>query len=338
MHKVFIINDTRPENHHGCTVVMKNIRAALLERGAVITGTSPIGSDWKKKRFRAALDEASLVLVNGEGSIHHNRPYARLLLEAGSFFRAAGKKTVCINTVWQDNHLLNDLVDDFDLFYVRDNLSKEELRKAGKAVPMCPDMTFFDTKPRNETQPGHGLYPVAVTDSVDEHLSKELWRAALDNGWEYLPITRRFKKEPKNYLGQILRSLKMHFYPSLAKIKILQLLIRHTYIRQRYSTRRYAEYLEKICAQSLVITARYHALCFCIQTETPFIALASNTHKVEALIQDAGLAPRRLCARFPESAAPAEWTFSESELAAIRAFNSSAKSKIDSMFDQICSL
>jgi len=195
MKTVFIINDTAPEHHHGCSVVMQNICRALEQRNLRVVGRCPVGQNWQQPRYLNNMHEADLVIVNGEGSIHHNRPYAQRLLEAGIYCRERGQTVVCINTVWQANDQLTTLVDHFDAFYVRDSFSQQELAAAGKNVDWCPDMTFYDHKP-------HKAYPsiqrVCITDSVDEQLSRQLYHQSREQECDYLPITQRLKPSNMN--------------------------------------------------------------------------------------------------------------------------------------------
>lgn len=42
---------------------------------------------------------------------------------------------------------------------------------------------------------------------------------------------------------------------------------------------------------SLVVTGRFHGICLAILAKRPFVAFASNTHKIEGLLKDANLGP-----------------------------------------------
>ena len=48
-------------------------RQLLKERGIELVGAQRIRAPWRSDSNRRMLDRADLVLVNGEGSIHHNR-------------------------------------------------------------------------------------------------------------------------------------------------------------------------------------------------------------------------------------------------------------------------
>jgi len=334
MKTVFIINDTAPEHHHGCSVVMTNISRALEKRNLRVVGRCPVGQDWQRPHYLKKMHEADLVIVNGEGSIHHNRPYAQRLLEAGIYCQRRRQTVVCINTVWQANDQLTSLVDHFDAFYVRDSFSQQELATAGKNVDWCPDMTFYDQKP-NKTSPSKKR--ICVTDSVDEQLSRQLYHLSRKQEYDYLPITQRLTRSNIN-TRSLLKQVKMALYPWLTKNDWLAGRLRHSYLRQRFSISTPSQYIDQLSENSLAVCARFHALCFCIQTETPFVALASNSHKVAALLHDSQLASKRLLPEIPSELNADEWQFSAAELSSLREFNHLAVKRIDAMFDRITSL
>ncbi len=48
-------------------------------------------------------------------------------------------------------------------------------------------------------------------------------------------------------------------------------------------------YHKSIAQSQGIVTGRYHAICFAINSMTPFIAISSNSHKIEGLMEDIGL-------------------------------------------------
>ena len=82
MKSVVLLNDTSFENHHGCNIVVENIKRNLEKRNIKLLATNPIGKDWKKnKSFLNYLNQADGVVVNAEGTIHDDSEYAYSLLE-----------------------------------------------------------------------------------------------------------------------------------------------------------------------------------------------------------------------------------------------------------------
>jgi hypothetical protein len=68
----------------------------------------------------------------------------------------------------------------------------------------------------------------------------------------------------------------------------------------------------------LLITGRFHAVCMAMLTGTPFLAPSSNSHKIEAMLDDAGLSHRVITSSVVRQAlvTPPLWGESEAEAAA----------------------
>ena len=74
MKKAVLINDTRTEGHHGCNLVIENIIYLLKNRNINIIDYSNCNSCWyQNKKFLNNFNKADLIIVNGEGTIHHNQ-------------------------------------------------------------------------------------------------------------------------------------------------------------------------------------------------------------------------------------------------------------------------
>ena len=130
--KFIILNDTR-NYHNGSEAVMKYIDRNIIESGHTII-QSVSGNTKLPDLDESLFEEADAVLVNGEGTMHHN-------LGASTYFLLAkleeaqllGKKTCLINSVWQDmtndyDHVLKAL----DYFSVREVSSQIELERKHK--------------------------------------------------------------------------------------------------------------------------------------------------------------------------------------------------------------
>lgn len=49
----------------------------------------------------------------------------------------------------------------------------------------------------------------------------------------------------------------------------------------------FREYVDHLASYKLVVTGRYHGACFCINAGIPFVAVRSNTNKIEDLLEEA---------------------------------------------------
>ena len=97
-----------------------------------------------------------------------------------------------------------------------------------------------------------------------------------------------------------------------------------------------ARYLSGISAAAGVVTGRFHAVVFALVCETPFLALGSNTSKVESLLGDVLGGHQRLIGphqlRDSGLAVP---EFTPEERRRIRAYRAAAALSAQSMFDHI---
>ena len=115
--------------HQGCRAVMHILHEDLESNGIVILASvkSEESFFYQERNF----DKTNAIIINGEGTMHHNAPlacqYLDLMLKAAS----SNKKIFLINTVWQDMYLSDPLIKVLQNSYisVRDIKSQKELEK-----------------------------------------------------------------------------------------------------------------------------------------------------------------------------------------------------------------
>lgn len=254
---VFILNDTRTDRHHGCEIVMRNLLRGLIERGANIVGT--LGWNCileKNQKLAEAARTADTIIINGEGTIHHDQPYARYLLRTGNALAQLGKSVYLINSTWQGNSAeFIELIKPFKGIWVRDQASANELADQGIIANIAPDLTFFSSYERTH----HIQKGITVTDSVFSELSKSLSELANKNDWRYLPIIR--KPNPKETPKQRERWAKSYFYWLLKKFTAGKFKPRQYYLDIQHCINDTELYLAELRKCELLISARYHACC-----------------------------------------------------------------------------
>ena len=88
------------------------------------------------------------------------------------------------------------------------------------------------------------------------------------------------------------------------------------------------------------ITGRFHGICLSMVAQTPFLAMASTTSKIQTLLVDAGLGPDRLRTKAALDANPTEAIppFTEAEVAAIARFRTRANDEAAQLFQDIRAL
>lgn len=138
--RVFLANDTTHTTHAGCMAVMDTVRELLS--GQTITGIHKVGHS--RIENNNAFNRAHVLVVNGEGTTHHERPASDYLMKLLQTAQAQGKKTALINAIWQHSReqgYCPHIVEKLDLFTVRDPLSQINATKVSKRKPlMFPDL------------------------------------------------------------------------------------------------------------------------------------------------------------------------------------------------------
>ncbi|MFQ5566897.1 MAG: polysaccharide pyruvyl transferase family protein [Paracoccaceae bacterium] len=281
--RVVIANNTEAELHHGCWRVMSNIRRALAERGAEVIASHQAGTDWRSDgHFCAALAGADALLVNGEGTIHSDRPAGLALLALSDEARRAGCYSALVNFSWAGNSPENaSALQDFNLVAARESHSCTELAELGIEVALMADMSLAYPDAPARVRQGIGW-----TDSVLSPVARRLHRLARDAGWRHVPI-----QMPPG--GGMFRRRHLAFADFARPARMFRSL-RLDLAIHRDAEKRPASYLNSIAGLEGLVTGRFHAVCLAILAGTPFLAIESNTHKISALVADAGLSPERV--------------------------------------------
>ncbi|MCS5588948.1 MAG: polysaccharide pyruvyl transferase family protein [Candidatus Thioglobus sp.] len=334
----FLLNDTRFDNHHGCLTVINNLHHAMADRGWECLGSLPVSSKPSHlSRFFPKGDKPGLIVVNGEGSLHHSKRNSRNLLAICAELQK-DYPVVLINALWQDNQIEKNIttLQAFKVIYTRDKRSQKELLNAGVNAKYAPDLTFYKY-PTAEKPTLSNTY--ACTDSVINTWSIKA-RQLCDNkkNLDYLTMYTG-KITHKRGLKDQIKSMKNSVYPRLYKyLKI------NVPPRYRVASNEKAEntdaFIKKINQYNAICVARYHALCFALQQNIPFVVISSNSHKSEALLEEVGIPVNEFSSKESDADLLPEKLISAAELAPkykaqIKLFCSNAKTLIDKMFDDI---
>lgn len=330
---VLLLNDTdEGQTHFGCMRVMRTIRQELGQRGLADLPSIKVGTDWRKdKTLSARIDAAQLVIINGEGTLHHGKRRGRWLLEAGARVKLRGGRVALINALWQDNPAdWAELARDFDVLACRDQRSANDLAEAtGRHVFFLGDLSMF----LPWSGPQISRSGVMVGCSVHGDITETLARFARDGRHDFVPVTTAIKTMPARLTGwrRWLRA-KRHSWQNRA-------------FKRRFPAARFVDddlaFLSELSRHQLVVTGRFHAVCLAILSGTPFVAVSSNSWKIDALIKDIGLDPARLLplASLTQSTlVERNWDYSSQELAAIAASLERWRKEGDALFDKVAAL
>lgn len=287
MLRAVILNDTRGDNHFGCFRVMRIIEENLASRGISVCARSLVRNEWEKDRnFLSTMATSDLVVINGEGTLHHGAKAGERLLKVVNHPARGHKPVVLINALYQENPATwNEYLEKMALIATRDSWSAESVRQQiGGQVDFAPDLSLAEGLLIGRPDKRDLLM---IGDSVSREISKELLAIATSRpDARLLPITRTIKAS-KPHLPEPLKAMREAYIQ----------------IHSRGFARRYrnvlfnkteSEFIEDLKRAYLHVTGRFHSICFCLFTQTPFVALDSNSWKIEALLNDLELGRSRL--------------------------------------------
>ncbi|MFC3153101.1 polysaccharide pyruvyl transferase family protein [Litoribrevibacter euphylliae] len=154
--KVALINDTSLfSNHFGCQLVGQVYREQFKRTGLDLTISLP--KIFNIEDYKSKLDEVDLVVVNGEGSIHHGRnPH---LLEVSKKY-----PSVLLNCVYQENPR-NDALKEFLHISARESYSALEIQQKNIKCSVVPDVIFASSFVRSFPKP-NSTKDLGITDNV----------------------------------------------------------------------------------------------------------------------------------------------------------------------------
>ena len=96
--KILIVNDTRTENHHGCSRVMNCIDKNLKLREISAIDYINVSSKWSFfENSKKKVLKADLLLINGEGTLHDDLDNVEMLLDIIVFAKAYDVPSIVIN-------------------------------------------------------------------------------------------------------------------------------------------------------------------------------------------------------------------------------------------------
>lgn len=316
--------------HYGCSLVMSNLVQKAREHNMEPVFFWPVGRDWRSWRDLIKRKcNVDAVIVNGEGSIHHSSKKEKpwYLSEVATFARdELDVPAYLINsTIYQNESGLYDNLRDYRSIFVRESASLDSLKQYGIEATIVPDLTL--SYPLNATYGKIKRHGSLVTDSTLSPVSKQLQEYSQALDWDYVRMHGKTgSRIPFKKWKRWLKNLKR----------------RYPVYRKRYKELvDHQQMLRTIRGKEFVLSGRFHAITFCFLTETPFLAIESNTPKISAMLtdlfgtSDRMLLPEEVYTVLEEGRAGRFYTFSDEEIRAIRTYRTNAAIKIDEMFRAI---
>lgn len=142
--KVMVFNNTS-RYHNGCKKVMQYIHHDIRKGGHILT-ESVFGNCQDINYNQSNFDDADLVIVNGEGTMHHDKKTALDLIDMLSYAQREGKKTMLINTVWQEMTPSPSVVKTLrncDYVSVREVKSQRQMHNMDVDADVNIDLSYF---------------------------------------------------------------------------------------------------------------------------------------------------------------------------------------------------
>ncbi|MDS9467382.1 polysaccharide pyruvyl transferase family protein [Paracoccus sp. MBLB3053] len=272
-----LLNDTGRLGHGfhaGTTFACTALRRGLASRGLIEAGwaNDELGFD-----ALVSARAPSLVVLNGEGTLHHGAPRAAELLRCCEKAKARGIPVAIVNSVWQDNP--PDFVKSVasaNQVYVRETASLAQLPKQLGAMHV-PDVSFAAFlefyRAGQFDEPMHDL---CVIDSVVQQASHALQDFAAHEKAPFFVM-------PGRPLGAL----------------------RNRAIRDETAFPLLLQAPDLKSARGWV-TGRFHGLVAAISAGRPACAIPSNSFKIEAMLRDADMVDECLLPREWIEANPVE--------------------------------
>lgn len=253
--RVALFNDTGRFPHVGCRAVSSGLDRMLDRAGLTVAYRSFHGECGdlvhrvEKRRIKAsrkiakALELVDAVIVNGEGTIHHRG--GRDLIAVLKLARCLGKQVYLVNAVLQDLHRDDcEVLRDLSGCTVREPVSSSYLSK------LCiPHEVVFDAIIEAEFVPEPSMELAGRVIVTDWHGSR-----SGDVG--------RGSQRLLEQLGE-----DAVFYP----------------LQDPQRAELWQHAVADFRGASVVVTGRFHGVCLAVLAGVPFVALGSNTWKVEGL-------------------------------------------------------
>ncbi len=323
--RALLVNDASLAGHHGSALVTQRCVELAAEAGIALSA----GWDWDAvEKALSAENDFDLILVNGEGSIHHDSRTASRIAALAEKLADGNRPAYLVNASEEANgaQVLRGLAR-FRMRFVRDAASEGSLARAGMACEIVPDLTLsWDQAPL-----AHAKGALYVTDASDQKNAARL--LALAQRWGVQAVSLRamppwpVRGSRSRRIGFEAKSLASRFAPASAWS-----------LRYGKVLRTRTDLLQVLTQQaSGLICGRYHAVCLALRMGLPFTAVEGNIGKVSALLRDIGIDGRitTLDALERETIPPHPAPFSQEERNRIDAFLADSLARGRDMFVRI---
>jgi len=148
--KVLLINDTSHEAHIGSRSVINVIRQLCAKYKIFLhnTLTRQQIKEFEKEDLKEIIERNDIVLINGEGSLHHHPRTATKFFPEIMKLIPIEKKTVLINALWEKMNYkgIKEDIKKLDLISFRESLSYNDFHSNFEHdnTRIVPDLIFYN--------------------------------------------------------------------------------------------------------------------------------------------------------------------------------------------------
>lgn len=266
--RVGLFNDTSVSGHIGCTAVMATLLDEVRLRGAAPAWLWPVATPWQAHAHWLDRQGVDAIMVNGEGTLHHSaeRQRTRDLLALPRYAQGRGVPIHLVNaSVSAMDAAGIEALRTFTTIHVREGESQNYLASHGIASEVVADLSLGASLPT----PNGLRRGIFVTDCVLRETAEALRRFANVAGARHERMQRPRFGRPLATVRRMLDRLR----PAPGRCVW----------RPRSNPH---DFMRRLQGAELVVTGRFHTVLLCLLSNTPVLALSSNTRKIEAVMLD----------------------------------------------------
>ena len=318
-HTFVLLNDTprlETYRHIGCNHVYTSIQDAMSKRGFRFLYSLNGSDEYDESRI-----VPDIVLINGEGSFHHDSCRAADMMQLALNYKARGARIALINTLWESNSESHAApLSEFDLVSTRDGRSQQQLQQLNIEARRTADLSLLQWFPDSHPFSGNQLL---ITDSIIYDRARNLFDASLFLGGDYFLLDHR----------QITQFNRDGCFAAAPPWSVSPNLLTHNC---------------QVEQAEMVVAGRFHVAVARVALGRPFVFVKSNTEKISALLEDIGISPavldvtqevdgldwQGLAIRIED----AQNRFQQDHLPSIQKYIAKSKSSYEELFDEIARL
>lgn len=264
--KIALFNDTSSIDRIGCQAVSnaqkKHLKFYDVVHRYPVSSFIAIGKLDEKSQLKSLrankslmkeLTDVDAIVINGEGSLHHDRGSEYLAI--AKLAKENGKKVFLVNTIFQEMTKHVDILKDIDDITVREILSKNEVdRLGGNARLVLDSILEADFEPVDNMD----FANTVVFQDYHHEREKDVGQAMFN----------AYTNLPKSYGGR-----SVTFYP----------------LKRNDAKRTWMFAVQNMRTANMTFTGRHHGVYLAGLAGIPFVACGGNSWKIESLIKTSGL-------------------------------------------------